>query len=311
MSFSGKMQNSHYYSVFFAPRGRDRIYDLGMQIAQLYLSPYDKLIGIVGESGSGKSMLIKGMFPGLELTNDDNGVNIRPLPLLDQEDYGFFTAHTYHLDIRFEAAFAQMHELAEAIMRAVQNGKRVIVEHFDMIYPFLQTNANLLIGLGEEIIITRPTVFGPLPQEIYESVSRTVGYRRMAHTAEDLCEFFMPADDCLRCHHSDVKHGFVLVFDKAMPSFDLYKLESQVHEAIANNLTISYVDEEHIMIGDILHPCTGPRTHVPSTGCIENFRLIKKYFYDPIGDRYLLAGRVGPRHGNEDESADLNGLLTD
>ena len=53
------MQNSHYYSVFFAPRGRDRIYDLGMHIAQMYLSPFDKLIGIIGEAGSGKSMLIK------------------------------------------------------------------------------------------------------------------------------------------------------------------------------------------------------------------------------------------------------------
>ena len=60
MSYSGRMQNSHYYSVFFAPRGRDRIYDLGMHIAQMYLSPFDKLIGIIGEAGSGKSMLIKG-----------------------------------------------------------------------------------------------------------------------------------------------------------------------------------------------------------------------------------------------------------
>lgn len=73
----------------FAPRGRDRIYDLGMHIAQMYLSPFDKLIGIIGEAGSGKSMLIKGMFPGLELTNDDNGVNTRPLPILDIDQQGF------------------------------------------------------------------------------------------------------------------------------------------------------------------------------------------------------------------------------
>ena len=56
MSYSGRMQNSHYYSVFFAPRGRDRIYDLGMHIAQMYLSPFDKLIGIIGAGGSGKSV---------------------------------------------------------------------------------------------------------------------------------------------------------------------------------------------------------------------------------------------------------------
>ena len=80
MSYSGRMQRSHILSTFYAPRGRNRIYDLGIQIAQMYLSPFDKLIGVIGDSGSGKSVLIRGMFPGLELTNDDGGVNVRPLP---------------------------------------------------------------------------------------------------------------------------------------------------------------------------------------------------------------------------------------
>ena len=97
------IQSSHIYSTYFAPRGRSRIYTLGMQIAQLYLSPFDQIIGFIGEAGSGKSVLIKGMFPGIEITNDDDGVNVRPLPLLEQEyETGFFTPHTYHLDIRFE-----------------------------------------------------------------------------------------------------------------------------------------------------------------------------------------------------------------
>ena len=105
MSYSGRMQKSHTLSTFYAPRGRNRIYDLGIQIAQMYLSPFDKLIGVIGDSGSGKSVLIRGMFPGLELTNDDNGVNVRPLPILDQEnETGFFTPHTYHVDIRLRWA---------------------------------------------------------------------------------------------------------------------------------------------------------------------------------------------------------------
>ena len=79
------LQNNHLCSIYFAPRGRDRLYSLGMQIAQQYLTPFDKLIGVIGEAGSGKRVLTKAMFPGLELTNDDNGVNIRPLPLLDQD----------------------------------------------------------------------------------------------------------------------------------------------------------------------------------------------------------------------------------
>ena len=81
MPYSARMQKSHLYSVYFAPRGNERMADLGMQIAQQYLSPFDKIIGLVGVAGSGKSMIIKGMFPGLELTNDDEGVNVRPLPL--------------------------------------------------------------------------------------------------------------------------------------------------------------------------------------------------------------------------------------
>ena len=82
MSYSGRMQNSHYYSVFFAPRGRDRIYDLGMHIAQMYLSPFDKHIGIIAEARPGISHLKKDMFPRLELTNHDNEVNTHPHPLL-------------------------------------------------------------------------------------------------------------------------------------------------------------------------------------------------------------------------------------
>ena len=125
---------THIVSSYYAPRGHNRMYALGMELAQLYLSPSDKLIGIIGEAGSGKSALIKGMFPGLELTNDDNGVYVRPLPILDLDrGFSFFSPHTYHLDIRFENGFTQMSELADAIADALQKGKRVVVEHFDLI----------------------------------------------------------------------------------------------------------------------------------------------------------------------------------
>ena len=107
---------THILSSYFAPRGHNRMYALGIQLAQQYLSPNDKLIGIIGEAGSGKSALIRGMFPGLELTNDDNGVYVRPLPLLEQDQgFAFFAPHTYHVDIRFENGFTQMSKLADAI----------------------------------------------------------------------------------------------------------------------------------------------------------------------------------------------------
>ena len=103
---------THIMSSYYTPRGAHRMYALGQQIAQLYLNPTDKLIGIIGEAGSGKSALIRGMFPGLELTNDDNGVYVRPLPLLEQDTgFAFFSPHTYHLDIRFENGFTHVTHL--------------------------------------------------------------------------------------------------------------------------------------------------------------------------------------------------------
>jgi predicted GTPase len=85
------------YAVYFAPRGKKRLLSLGNIIAQRHLSAEDNLIGFIGDAGAGKSLLIKGMFPGLELSNDDEGLNVRPLPILKNEDNGFFSSHTYHI----------------------------------------------------------------------------------------------------------------------------------------------------------------------------------------------------------------------
>ncbi len=285
-------QRSHNLSSYFAPRGHQRMYALGMQLAQLYLSPFDKLIGIIGEAGSGKSALLRGMFPGLELTNDDDGVYVRPLPLLDQTD-GYFSPHTYHVDIRFENGFTQMSVLADAINEALHNGKRVIVEHFDLIYPLLGFNANLLIGVGEQILIARPTLFGPEPQELRDRVYDSLPYRLMAHSAEDLCELCMPTAEMERCGHDDVRHGFVITFPETKPEFDIIDLEKQVNEMIAADLPITYTDSNHISVGGRRHFCTGPRIHVSHTGKIENFHLLHHFIYDRFERRYLLVGCVG------------------
>jgi len=296
MSYSDRMQKNHLYSVFFAPRSYERMADLGMQIAQQYLSPFDSLIGLIGEAGSGKSMLIKGMFPGLELSNDDEGVNVRPLPILsvEESDTGFYSTHTYHLDVRFEAAFTPMHELANAVLTAVGMGKRVVVEHFDLIYPLLGRNAHLLMGIGEEVIITRPTLFGPEPDDIAKIVFKSIDYRRITHSAEDLCEFFLNREGISRdkYSHADVRHGFVLSF-REKPDIDIVKLENQVKEMIAKDVPISYVDESHILFGDIKHVCGGPRMHVKSTGEIKQFELAKEFFIEPITKQFLLVGLIG------------------
>ena len=292
--------NGHLYSVYFAPRGRDRMYALGMQIAQLHLSPFDRIIGVIGEAGSGKSMLIKGMFPGLELTNDDEGVNIRPLPILCQEDENrFYSPHTYHLDMRFEMGFTQLHVLADAIRQAVDRGKRVIVEHFDLLYEALGFNADLIVGIGEEVIVTRPNVFGPLPDTIASIVHKSIRTRQMAHTAEDLCERHMSHEDYLRCEHADIKNGFLLTFPDTRPEIDIQRLEEQVLADIRADLPVEYADDGHVRIGGGIQPCTGPRTHVSSTGKIEGFRLLKKLIWDARTGRWLLVGRVGALRPDE------------
>ena len=271
---------THILSSYYAPRGHNRMYALGMQLAQQYLSPNDKLIGVIGEAGSGKSALIRGMFPGLELTNDDNGVYIRPLPLLEQDrGFAFFSPHTYHVDIRFENGFTQMSALADAIAEALHMGRRVVVEHFDLVYPLLGANANLLIGVGEQVLIARPNIFGPEPEEIRSAVYQSLPYRLMAHTAEDLCEMCMGEFDRERCGHDDVRHGFAIYFPETPPDIDISKLEAEFNEIIVQNLPVGYVDENHISVGDKVHKCNGPRIHVRNTGQIKNFRLMHHLIY--------------------------------
>ncbi|EAX47772.1 conserved hypothetical protein [Thermosinus carboxydivorans Nor1] len=294
------------YASYFAPRGRNRMYILGEQLGERYLSPLDRLIGIIGDAGAGKSSLVKGMFPGLELTNDDDGVNIRPLPLLKNVDRGFFSSHTYHVDIRFETAFTQLHVLAEAVQKALAQGKRVIVEHFDLIYPLLERNADVLIGVGGEVIVVRPTVFGPFPQEIFNVVTKTLRYRKMAHTAEDLTTRVLVNDygAILEFGHRDVHHGFVLEYPMRLDA-DLREVEQKVKAIIAEGLDVCYSDEGHIRIGNDIWVCSGPRTHVRNTEEIEGFRLFHEYKYDPKTKTYLIIGVVGPQSDNLDGFAGL------
>lgn len=301
-------QESLMYAVYFAPRGKIRLLGLGHEIAQRHLSPLDKLIGVIGDAGAGKSLLIKGMFPGLELSNDDEGLNIRPLPLLENTESGFFSSHTYHVDIRFELAFTQAHKLAEAVRDAVDRGKRVIVEHFDLLYPALGINAEILVGIGEEVIVTRPNIFGPLPRDIADIVFKSIRYRRMAHTAEDLtCKVLEEEFGYQHCQvHSDVKHGFVLEFHNK-PDFDIEAVERSVKWYIDQRMDVCYMDENHIHIGeDRNFHCTGPRIHVRNTGDIENFQLIKEFKYDPIAKVYALAGLVGNERASD--IRDLNNI---
>ncbi|MBE6011741.1 alanine-tRNA synthetase second additional domain-containing protein [Anaeropeptidivorans aminofermentans] len=298
-------QRAHLYSVYFAPRGRERLLNLGTQLAQIHLDFSDKLIGIVGDAGSGKSSIIKGMFPGVELSNNDDGLDARKIMQVRNTLDNQYDSSTYHLDMRFQMAFTQMFEVVDFVRGALKKGRRVIVEHFDLLYPYLGVNASLIIGVGEEIIVTRPTIFGPMPQDIYDIVFNSLKRRKMAHTAEDLTTLVLKKIYRIPFNvlNSDVRGGFVLNFTEK-PNIDIGELEKKVSELIGQNLSVSYNDENSIRIGDLeVIPCTGPRIHIKNTSEIENFSLVKEIFYDDKIKMYALVGLVGDE---KREMADLN-----
>ena len=70
-------------------------------------------------------------------------------------------------------------------------------------------------------------------------------------------------------------------------------LEARVNELIRQDLPIDYYDESHILLGGAQHYCTGPRTHVRSTGRIIGFRLLDHFIYDHFHKTYMLVGCVG------------------
>ncbi len=293
---SQPLRENLIYSTYYAPRGRKRLYTLGNLLSQRYISPADQLIGVIGSEGAGKSTLIKALFPGLELTNDDDGVNVRPTPIYDFKEDDFFSGHTFHIDYRYESAFHQQFEIAEAVTRAIESGRRVVIEHFDLIYKSLGYNAQIVFGIGEEVIVARPTVFGPSPIAIKEVVNKTIKYRLMAHSAEDITSLVLAKDYNYKTPvlHSDVKHGFVISFDKK-PDIPIAELEQKVLKIISDDIVIQPSKEKHIKIGDDEMFCTGVRTHVKSSGKIKDFKLKKKYTYDPYTREYLLIGRVGSK----------------
>jgi GTPase SAR1 family protein len=278
---------------------------LGEQIAQSHLHFNDRLIGIVGDAGSGKSSLIKGMFPGLELSNDDDILNPRKIMQVRENIDDLKDAGSFHIDMRFQTAFTQMYEIVDFVKNVLAKKRRIIVEHFDLLYPALGINADIIVGIGEEIIVTRPSVFGPLPSSIYEIVHKSLKYRKMAHTAEDVTMRVLDEDFGISSEHyfsSDIRKGFVLKFLKE-PVIDLPKLGKKIEETLALSMPVSYYDENHIQIGEKVIVCDGPRLHVSNTSKVLNFSLVQRLVKDPKASVWCLVGLID---NNSDELENRN-----
>lgn len=288
------IQEYSIYSLYFAPRGKERLLFLGDQIVHRHIQFSDKLIGIIGDAGSGKSSLIHGMFPGLELTNNDDTLDARKIMQVRDLEKDFSKATTYHLDMRFQTAFTQMHEIVDFVNAALQHRRRVIVEHFNLLYPALQRTADLMIGIGEEIIVLRPSVFGPSPQNVYDVVHTSLQFRKMAHTVEDITIHLLETEfgvDHSLFFSSDIRNGFLLRFTRQV-SLDFAALAKRIDERLAENLPVRYHDENHILIGDLVVQCSGPRLHVRNTSEIKVFRLLQRFIYDEKTDTYCLVGML-------------------
>ena len=136
-----------------------------------------------------------------------------------------------------------------------------------------------MLGVGEEVIVTRPDLFGPVPQDIANIVFKSIRYRKMVHSAEDITGYILSHGRPEDYEHADVKHGFVLCF-KEKPIVSLDSIERKVQAVIDQDVPISY-------------HCNAPRNHVRSSGEIEGFTLIKDIPYDPVRKAYLIVGLVG------------------
>lgn len=283
-------------AIYYAPRGRLRLYGLAAYLSQHYLQPTDHLIGVIGAEGSGKSTIIKGLFPGLELTNDDDGINMPTSRAFSFDPDDQFCGHTFHIDMRYEMAFHQVHEIVDVVKEILHAKRRIVIEHFDLLYSHLGYNAQILFVIGEDLRVYRPNVFGPSPIKLREMALSTLKYRLMAHTAEDIVGKILQDDYGYRPDklHSELHHGFVIRFDH-LPDINIGEVEKKALEIIASGVRVEPGESDHVLFNGVPFYCTGKRCHVKNTKDIENFRLLKSYKYNPLTKSYGLVGIVGDK----------------
>ena len=74
------------------------------------------------------------------------------------------------------------------------------------------------------------------------------------------------------------------------------ELEQKMFDMIEQDLPVTYVDENHVQIGNMTHVCNGPRIHVSSTGQIGDLKLLWRFVHDKRRNRFLLVGCIGEKN---------------
>jgi hypothetical protein len=77
-------------------------------------------------------------------------------------------------------------------------------------------------------------------------------------------------------------------------------LSKRIHQRLAENLDVHYLDENHIKIGDSVTPCSGPRLHLHNTSEVEGFSLVKGFVRDEKTDTWCLVGMLRPAEERAD-----------
>ena len=66
-------------------------------------------------------MMIKGMFPGIQVVDADDEYDITNMPLLNAEDVGFYTRVLSTVDARAARKYVDLETIAEAVIRVTSH----------------------------------------------------------------------------------------------------------------------------------------------------------------------------------------------
>lgn len=175
------------------------------------------------------------------------------------------------------------------------------MEHFNTLNQALGRNADLLIAIGEEIIVTRRRSLGHSHRCC---VHHSLRFRKMAHTAEEVTATVLYELYGLSMHDyysADIRNGYVLKFNEK-PNLDFDLVEERILEIIRENRQVDYYDDLHIRFGDVIIPLAPVLVYTCALRVRLTIFLHKELVYDErVYQAHCLIGLIGdtPNHNHD------------